>query len=160
MTGGHIDESLIEQYESENKYWHQVLQRTLSLIKMLSSGGLSFRGSDEIVGSVNNAKVLFSFLEENNVSIKDFRVQTYDNASNMSGKYNGMQALIHEKNKLAEFIPCCPHFLNLIGQSAVECCPAAVSIFYFVQKLYVFFSASTHRWDLLLDAFKKFGYQL
>ncbi|KAI6658912.1 hypothetical protein LOD99_10905 [Oopsacas minuta] len=75
----------------------------------------------------------------------------------MSGKYNGMQALIHEKNKFAEFIPCCAHSLNLIGQSAVECCSAAVSIFYFVQKLYVFFSASTHRWDLLLDVFKKFG---
>ncbi|KAI6651791.1 hypothetical protein LOD99_5038 [Oopsacas minuta] len=157
MTGGHIDESLIKQYESEKKYWHQVLQRILSVIKMLSSRGLSFRGSDEIVGSVHNAKVLLSFLEENNVSIKDCRGQTYDNASNMSGKYNGMQALIREKNKLAEFIPCCAHSLNLIGRSTVECCPAAVSYFYFVQKLYVFFSASTHRWNLILDVFKKFG---
>ena len=75
----------------------------------------------------------------------------------MSGKYNGMQALIRENNKLSEFIPCCAHSLNLIGQSAVECCPAAVSFLNFVQKLCVFFSASTHRWNLLLDVFKKFG---
>ncbi|KAI6650059.1 hypothetical protein LOD99_6274 [Oopsacas minuta] len=54
MTGGHIDESLIEQYESEKKYWHQVFQRILHVIKMLSSKGLSFRGSDQIVGFVHN----------------------------------------------------------------------------------------------------------
>ena len=35
--------------------------------------------------------------------------------------------------------------LNLIGQCTVDCCQTAVAFFYFVQYLYVFFSASTHR---------------
>jgi len=103
------------------------------------------------------ARTLFSFLQENDISIKDCRGQSYDNASNMSGKYIGMQAIVRNENELAEYIPCAAHSLNLVGQSAVSCCTEAVSFFDFVQKLYVFFSASTHRWNLLMDAFKPLG---
>lgn len=96
------------------------------------------------------AKVLLTFLEENG-SISNCRGQSYDNASNMSGKYKGMQALIRKINNLAEYIPCCGHSLNLVGQSAVDSCPVAVSFFHFVQSLFTFFSASTHRWSLLMS---------
>ena len=72
----------------------------------------------------------------------------------MSGKYNGMQAKIREINPLALFIPCCTHSLNLVGQCAVDCCQTAVAFFEFVQSLYVFFSASTHRWFLFESELK------
>jgi len=72
----------------------------------------------------------------------------------MSGKYNGMQAKIHDINPLVMFMPCCPHSLNLVGQCAVDCCQTAVVFFDFVQALYVFFSASTHRWSLLTNELK------
>ena len=36
-----------------------------------------------------------------------------------------------------------------MGTSTVECCYQAVSFFGLVQSLYNFFSASTHRWELL-----------
>ncbi|XP_063802615.1 zinc finger MYM-type protein 1-like [Pseudophryne corroboree] len=268
LTGERIDKSLVIQYESEKKYWHQILRRILSTIKLLSSRGLAFRGNDEIIGSVHNgnylgcleflaeydpflaehiqmhankgrghvsylssticdefievigqqvlrqiiteiktskyysvsvdstpdishtdqltlifryvlpngpierftkfipvrghtgehlANTLLLFLEENGISIQDCRGQSYDNASNMSGKYNGMQAMICQKNVLAEYIPCYGHSLNLIGQSAVKCCSEAVLFFDFVQKLYVSFSTSTHRWNLLTDVFKPLG---
>ena len=100
------------------------------------------------------ATVLLHFLKEKDIDIADCRGQSYDNASNMSGKYNGMQAKIREVNSLALFIPCCAHSLNLVGQCAVDCCPVAMAFIDFVQSLYVFFSASTHRWSLLESELK------
>ena len=40
------------------------------------------------------ADLLFEFIEDNDISLKDFSGQSYDNASNMSGKYKGMLAII------------------------------------------------------------------
>lgn len=267
-SGQRIDKGLVQQFESQKKYWHEILRRLLSVIKLLSSRGLPFRGSDEIIGSVQNGNylgclellaeydpflaehiqkhgnkgrghisylssticdefielighqvlqqiineikkakyysisvdstpdiahsdqltiifryvlpsgpverftkfipmyghtgmeltnILLQFIDENGISIKDCRGQSYDNASNMSGKYIGMQALIREKKPLADYIPCCAHSLNLVGQNAVNSCPVAVSFFNFVQQLYCFFSASTHRWNLLTNSFKPCG---
>ena len=73
----------------------------------------------------------------------------------MSGKYGGLQALIREKNELADWIPCFAHSLNLVGHCAVDCVPDATSFFSFVQKLYTFFSASTHPWNILLNEFRQ-----
>ena len=86
--------------------------------------------------------------------MKDLRRQSYDNASNMSRKYKGMHAIIKELNHQAEYIPCVAHFLNLVVKCAAECCQSAVRFFMFVQGLYVFFSALTHRWNLLTDELK------
>ena len=73
------------------------------------------------------------------INFNDCRGQSYDNASNMSGKYGGMQALLRRENPLAFYIPCTAHSLNLVGVSAVDCCVDAVSFFGFVQALYTFF---------------------
>ena len=72
----------------------------------------------------------------------------------MSGKYKDMQTIIKERNHQAECIPCVAHSLNLVGKCVAECCQSAVRFFMFVQGLYVFFSASTHRWNLLTDEMK------
>ena len=100
------------------------------------------------------ADIILEFIEDNGISLKDLRGQSYDNAANMSGKYKGMQAIIKERNHQAEYIPCVAHSLNLVGKCVAECCQSAVRFFMFVQGLYVFFSASTHRWNLLVDALK------
>ena len=42
--------------------------------------------------------LLFEFIEDNGISLKDLREQSYDNAFNMSGKYKGMQTIIKEGN--------------------------------------------------------------
>jgi hypothetical protein len=245
------------------KYWYQLLERIVSIIKFLTSRGLAFRGSNDIIGSVHNgnylgilellaeydnflaehiqrrankgrghvsyllsticnkfiellgqevrrhiveevkaakyysvsvdstpdvaytdlltvivryvvqdnsierflrirghtgselAKVLLDFLDDSGIDIADCRGQPCDNASEMSGKYNRMQALIKEKNNLAEYVPCCAHSLNLVGKCALDYCTEAVLFFSAVQKIYVFFSASTHRWKILCDALEK-----
>uniref|UniRef100_H3B4H0 HAT C-terminal dimerisation domain-containing protein n=1 Tax=Latimeria chalumnae TaxID=7897 RepID=H3B4H0_LATCH len=96
------------------------------------------------------AKSLLQFFEKIGVNIADCWGQSYDNASNLSGKSQGMQAWIRERSKNAVYIPCCVHSLNLVGQCAVDCCFTAISFFSFVQKLW-FFAASTKRWKVLLE---------
>jgi len=41
---------------------------------------------------------LHEFLESHDIEIQDCRGQSYDNASSMSGKYNGLQALVLQRN--------------------------------------------------------------
>lgn len=43
-------------------------------------------------------------LQDCNRNIKHCRGQAYDNASNMSGKYKGMQIRIHNISPLAEYV--------------------------------------------------------
>ena len=97
------------------------------------------------------AESLLKFLKTHDIDVADCRGQSYDNASNMSGKYNGMQAIIRQQCNLAEYVPCAAHSLNLVGQSAVGCCQLVVGFFNFVQRLYSFFVPSTHRWKILTD---------
>ncbi len=69
----------------------------------------------------------------------------------MSGIYQGLQTQIRKKSCLTLFCPCSAHSLNLVGAHAVECCSDAMSFFNLIQRLYAFFVASTHRWNLLLS---------
>lgn len=95
------------------------------------------------------ADCVLDFLKEHGIDVMNCVGQSYDNASNMSGQYKGLQARIKNINPMAEYIPCTGHSLNLIGVKAAESSLSAVNFFGFVQKLYVFFAASTHRWSLL-----------
>ena len=76
--------------------------------------------------------ILMDFLNERGINITDCRGQSYNNASNMSGKYNGLHTLIKEKSQFAESIPCFAHSLNLVGKFAAECCPEVARFFIFV----------------------------
>ena len=59
---------------------------------------------------------LVQYTSEKGINLADCRGQSYDNASNMSGKYNGVQALVKEKfGAAAEYVPCYAHSLNLVG---------------------------------------------
>ena len=61
----------------------------------------------------------------------------------------GAQAHILQKNELALFSPCGCHSLNLCGVHAAESCPAVITFFGTIQKLFNIFSASPQRWDIL-----------
>ena len=96
--------------------------------------------------------VILDFLSRNDVDIMNCRSQSYDNASNMSGRYNGVQACIKKINPLADYVPCSAHSLNLVGNTAASCCMDAISFFGIVQRLYNFLSSSTHRWNLFVES--------
>jgi len=93
------------------------------------------------------------------VDISSLRGQSYDNASNMSGIYTGLQSRIWKLSPLALYVPCVAHSLNLVGSCAACSCLAATSYFAFLQSLYTFFSASTYRWhwQMLTDALPPHG---
>ena len=79
------------------------------------------------------ASILLNFLKEKDLDINNCRGQSYDNASNMSGRYNGVQAILKRECKYAAFLPCCSHSLNLVGNQAVESCSGCNSFFLFCQ---------------------------
>lgn len=83
------------------------------------------------------------------IRMEDCHGQSYDNAANMAGIYNGVQAKIQALCKQAEYAPCAAHYLNLVGASAAECCLEGCKFFTLLQELYNFFTASTKRWDVL-----------
>lgn len=92
---------------------------------------------------------ILRLLEKYGLNIKDCRAQTYDNASNMSGKYSGLQACLKKENELAVYVPCVGHSLNLVGECSVNENIHSANFFYLLQNLYNFFSSSTHRWNIL-----------
>lgn len=130
----HVDQlSIIFRYFLNG----HVYERFFSFLPIKSHKGLSL--CNEILALLENRKV----------EILDCRAQTYDSASNMSGKYQGLQARVKEKNPLAVYVPCVGHSLNLVGECSVDECINAIKFFSLLQNLYNFFSASTHRWDIL-----------
>lgn len=93
-------------------------------------------------------EALIDKFKELDTDIKNFRGQAYDNASNMSGKYNGLQARIKKYSKNANFVSCATHSLNLIGSNAAEITKEGTRFFYDCQMVYTSFSLSTYRWNL------------
>ncbi|KAJ1101702.1 hypothetical protein NDU88_006767 [Pleurodeles waltl] len=75
--------------------------------------------------------------------------QGYDNAATMAGHISGVQKGILDMNPKAMFVPCNNHSLNLAGMHAVGVGTKSVTFFGTVEKVYAFFSSSTHRWDIL-----------
>nr|CAI5836825.1 unnamed protein product [Callosobruchus analis] len=67
----------------------------------------------------------------------------------MKGKNVGLQRRILDINPRAFYVPCSSHTLNLVVNDAAKCCLRATSFFCLVQQLYVFFSTSTQRWEVL-----------
>ena len=81
-------------------------------------------------------------LTEYDINLDNCRGQSYGNASNLLGKYTGVQARLKALNPLIHYISCSAHSLNLIGLCAAESCINAVSFFGFLQNFYKFFFAS------------------
>nr|XP_042909731.1 uncharacterized protein LOC122271681 [Parasteatoda tepidariorum] len=92
--------------------------------------------------------ILQDFLETNGLLLDNCRGQSYDNAA-MADHYNGVQALLKQNNKSADYVPCAAHSLKLVGEEYVKVVTKIVNFFGVVQKIYVFFSTSTYRWELL-----------
>ncbi|XP_042567684.1 uncharacterized protein LOC109060026 [Cyprinus carpio] len=64
------------------------------------------------------------------LDLLDCRGQSYDNASNMAGKYSGLQAHLKKQNPLIHYTPCAAHSLNLVGVNCVDNCCEEVNSFF------------------------------
>ncbi|XP_022182219.1 zinc finger MYM-type protein 1-like [Myzus persicae] len=92
---------------------------------------------------------LMKMFKNLDIDMINCRGQSFDNANNMSGIYNGLQARIKQKSSTAEFVPCSAHSLNLVGTFVAELTSTGNTFFLRAQNLYTFFSASTSRWNTL-----------
>lgn len=99
-------------------------------------------------------EAVLGFLKTSGLIILDCRGQSYDNASNMTGIYKGLQIRIVGINPLAVFVPCGAHSLNLVLEHATVVIVEIVRFFMFVQNIYVYFSKSTKRWNVLVKHLK------
>lgn len=89
------------------------------------------------------------------IDVQNCRGQAYDNALVMSGRLSGVQTRIKEINPKADFANCTNHSLNLAGSYAASVAVNSITFFGTVERVYVFFSSSTHRWDVLKSVVKR-----
>ena len=96
------------------------------------------------------AQAILDFLESVTLNFEeDCSGQAYDNAANMSGKYNGVQAILKKINENCIFSSCANHTLNLVGTDCAEACNEAKIFFGIIQRYYNVFSSSPQRWEIL-----------
>ena len=98
--------------------------------------------------------MMLEYLKSNDLPITDCRGQGYDNASNMSGQFNGVQKLITDVNPLCLYSPCACHTLNLCGTDSVKSNIEFVTFFGMVQTVYTLFASSPKRWSLLQETLR------
>ena len=83
------------------------------------------------------------------VSFDKLVAQTYDGASNMSGCYNGLQAIIKEKvGEHVAFVHCYAHTLKLVLSDSASVAVPVISLFNDLEALYVLFSKTQRIHDL------------
>ena len=103
------------------------MERFLTFIKLMDHSGEKI------------AEQILNVFEKLDIDFGKCIGQSYDNAANMAGKYNGVQQKILEKIEFSKFTPCAGHSLNLVGRAAVNSCLDAVNFFGVVNELYCFF---------------------
>ncbi|XP_031343080.1 uncharacterized protein LOC116170716 [Photinus pyralis] len=69
----------------------------------------------------------------------------------MSGVHSGVQKRIKDVNPQAQFVACTNHSLNLVGVHAASISIDSVTFFGTLERIYAFFSSSSHRWTALLE---------
>ena len=88
-------------------------------------------------------KVIKDTLDSHDLSFKKLGGQTYDGASNMSGCYNGLQALIkREIGDKVVYVHCYAHTLNLVLSDSAGIALDAAKLFSQLESLYLLFSRS------------------
>ena len=83
--------------------------------------------------------------------ISNLRSQTYDGASNMSGKYKGCQAEIKKEQPLAMYVHCGAHVTHLVTSKAVQMSQVVRNSLDSVQQLGVLYKESGKFKQLYLD---------
>ena len=134
-------------------------QQTTFILRYLTKEGESFFVQERFLAFVDCCKksgieianLIMETLDKYRIPSADCRGQGYDNAANMSGKYNGAQKHVTAINPLCMYSPCACHPLNLCGADSAEICTEAVTFFGMVQTVYNLFSCSPQRWKILLS---------
>ena len=88
------------------------------------------------------SKMLQDVLIRCQLPIENLRAQTYDGASNMSGKFKGCQAEIKKLQPLAIYVHCGAHVTQIVTSKAVQSAPFIRDALDHVQELGTLYSQS------------------
>ena len=158
---------------TKSKYYSVILDCTPDVsrkeqmtvvLRLVELGNKTVRIVEHFVGFVHVhestgiglTKAFLHKLAELRLSISNCRGQGYDNGANMRGRISGVQARILQLNKCALFVPCSCHCLNLVLGDMAKSSVTAVTFFGIVQQIYLLFSASVQRWQVLKSHVKSF----
>lgn len=96
------------------------------------------------------AELLIKCLSELEIDSSKLAFQSYDFASNMSGRFNGVQKKITDiVEHNVPYIPCQDHRTNTVLEHACNISALIRSFFDTLEELYVFFTSSTKRFKHL-----------
>ena len=87
-------------------------------------------------------------------ALEHMRGQGYDGASNMSGKYRGVQARVKELYPLAMYTHCCNHVINLVISTSSQL-PVVRNAMATISDICVFLSRSAQRMSIFQDKFER-----
>ncbi|KAL4118970.1 hypothetical protein QTP88_011848 [Uroleucon formosanum] len=112
------------------------------------------KGTDKT--GLGTASQIINILESNLLNPGLISFQSYDFASNMSGKYNGAHVKLSELvgHKIT-FIPCQAHRLNTFLEHSCDASSIIGNTIDTLESLYVFFSSSNKRYGLLHEKISK-----
>ena len=88
-------------------------------------------------------------LESRAIPLAGCKAQGCDSGASISGQYNVTQAIIKKQFHAVIFSPCDCHTLDLCGNNAAKCVPAAITYFRTIQTIITLFSCSPMRWEIL-----------
>ncbi|XP_018494653.1 zinc finger MYM-type protein 1-like [Galendromus occidentalis] len=163
--GERVRQKIIERVKTA-KYFTMIFDSTPDLshkdqtsqvLRYVILDGKEVKVTESFVGFIETEKkdaagitsMILQSLEKDGLDIQHCRGQAYDNAAVMSGHRSGVQKRIRDINPGAEFVACSNHSLNLAGVHAASASVRSVSFFGVIEKLFCFFSSSTHRWSAL-----------
>jgi hypothetical protein len=115
----------------------KIKEEILGFIELSSTTGSAIK--DEILKQIENFGLYLT----------NVRGQGYDGGSNMSGRYNGVQALILEKQPLAIYTHFSSHELNLYISKVCEL-PSIRNMIDTVGSVSVFLSLTAKRTNMLI----------
>ena len=100
-------------------------------------------------------KALTEILNKNGISLINAVGQSYDGASVMRGKYNGVKKLVQDVSPQCIYIWTLDHVLNPVIMDACGASLSAKSLFGSLEKLYAFFAKKNTREVTFLKSCKK-----
>ena len=90
--------------------------------------------------------------ERHTLDVDNLAFQSYDFAASMSGEFNGAQQKVSElAGHKIPYAPCQAHRTNTAVEHSCNASPIIADMFAIMEELYVFFSASTKRFQPLQD---------
>lgn len=163
LIGGEIRNKIIEEVE-EAPFFTIMADHTpdsshkdiLSLvIRIVDKNGnpkerlISISEAHEKTGD-GIAKEIIHILQKLNINVSKLVFQSYDFASAMSGKFKGTQQKLSELvgHKII-YVPCQAHRINTAVEHCCQASPVISDMFNILEELYVFFSASNKRHQIL-----------